>query len=90
MLYSRTILSFSKNEEKINNFVGKTDNNFFGIKYILKYNKNISKKYSSNVDIEKYSRYPEEERIFLPYTTFCLKDIYEKKFFKSKLYFYRA
>ena len=87
LLYSRTILSFSKNEEKIKKFVGITDDNFFGIKYILKYNKNISKKYSSNVDIEKYSRYPEEERIFLPYTTFCLKDIYEKKFLNQKCIF---
>ena len=52
LLYSRTILSFSKNEEKIKKFVGITDNDFFEIKYILKYDKNISKKYSSNADIE--------------------------------------
>ena len=35
LLYSRTILSFSKNEEKIKKFVGITDDNFFGIKYFI-------------------------------------------------------
>ena len=81
LLYSRTFLSFKKVKEKIKNFLKKTDDFFYGIVFLLKNNKNILNKYSSNADIEHLSKYPDEKEVlFFPYTTFCLKDIYEKKF----------
>ena len=81
LLYSRTFLSFTKAQEKIKYFLKQTDDNFYGIVFILKNNSTISKKYSSNADIEKLSKFPnEKEVLFFPYTTFCLKNIYEQKY----------
>ena len=80
-LYSRTFLSFTKLKEKIKSFIGKTDEFFYGIIFLLKNNKNIAKNYSSNADIECLSKYPDEKEVlFFPYTTFCLKNIYEQKY----------
>lgn len=84
LLFSRTFLSFTKVEAKIKQFLGETNNKFYGIVYILKNVNNISNFYSSNADIAYLSRFPdEEERVFFPYTTFCLKNIYEKKCFNQ-------
>ena len=81
LLYSRTFLSFTKAQEKIKYFLKQTDDNFYGIVFILKNNSTISKKYSSNADIEKLSKFPnEKEVLFFPYTTFCLKNIYSQKY----------
>ena len=81
LLYSRTFLSFTKIEAKIKRFLGETNEVFYGVVFILKNNKNIINKYSSNADIEYLSKYPgEKEVIFFPYTTFCLKNIFEKKY----------
>ena len=80
-LYSRTFLSFTKLKEKIKSFIGKTDEFFYGIIFLLKNNKNIAKNYSSNADIECLSKFPDEKEVlFFPYTTFCLKNIYEQKY----------
>ena len=81
LLYSRTFLSFSKVKNNINKFLGKTDKNYYGVVYVLKNNKSILNKYSSNADIEFLSIYPEEKEVlFFPYTTFCLNDIREEKY----------
>jgi len=81
LLYSRTFLSFTKIKGKIKQFLGKTDDYFYGIIFILKNTKKVPKLYSSNADIEYLSIYPDErEVLFFPYTTFCLKNIYEKEF----------
>ena len=81
LLYSRTFLSFSKVKNKINQFFGKTDQKYYRVVYILKNNKSILNKYSSNADIEFLSIYPEEKEVlFFPYTTFCLNDIREEKY----------
>ena len=81
LLYSRTFLSFSKVKNNINKFIGKTDKNYYGVVYVLKNNKSILNKYSSNADIEFLSIYPEEKEVlFFPYTTFCLNDIREEKY----------
>jgi hypothetical protein len=81
LLYSRTFLSFTKIKGKIRQFLGKTDDYFYGIIFILKNTKKVPNLYSSNADIEYLSIYPDErEVLFFPYTTFCLKNIYEKEF----------
>ena len=81
LLYSRTFLSFTKVKEKIKYFLKQTNDSFYGIVFILKNNKAILNKYSSNADIEHLSKFPDEKEVlFFPYTTFCLKNIYEKKY----------
>ena len=50
--------------------MGKTDDKNYGIVYILKNSNNIPNLFSSNADIAYLSRYPEEERLFFPYTAF--------------------
>ena len=84
LLFSTTFLSFTKVEAKIKQFLGETNNKFYGIVYILKNDNNIPNLYSSNADVAYLSTFPdEEERLFFPYTTFCLKNIYEKKCFNQ-------
>ena len=81
LLYSRTFLSFTKSKEIINQFIGKNDDLFCGIVFLVKNNENITKKYSSNADIENLSKYPDEKEVlFFPYTTFYLKNIYEQNY----------
>ena len=81
LLYSRTFLSFTKIKGKIKQFLGKTDDYFYGIVFILKNTKKVPNLYSSNADIEYLSIYPDEKEVlFFPYTTFCLKNIYEKEY----------
>ena len=81
LLYSRTFLSFTKIKGKIKQFLGKTDDDFYGIVFILKNTKKVPNLYSSNADIEYLSIYPDEKEVlFFPYTTFCLKNIYKKEF----------
>ena len=81
LLYSRTFLSFTKVKEKIKYFIKQTNDSFYGIIFILKNNRNIMNKYSSNADIEYLSKYPnEKEVLFFPYTTFCLKNIYNQHY----------
>ena len=84
LLYSRCFLSFSKDENQILNFIGKTDENFYGIVFILKNKENLMNNLSSNADIEFLSRYKyEKEVLFFPFSCFCLKDI-QKGNFKGK------
>ena len=76
LLYSRCFLSFSKDINQIKNFIGTTDEKFYGILFILKNNKNIINNFSSNADIESLSYFPnEKEVLFFPYTAFALQSI---------------
>ena len=80
ILYSRCFLSFSKDENIAGQFIEKTDNKFLGILLKL-HNDNIIKKNCPNADIEFLSAFTyEKEVLFFPYSTFCLKNIYEGKF----------
>ena len=65
---------FSKSKNAIIKFIGKNDENNYGIVFILKNNKDIINKYSSNADIESISYYGEEEKevLFFPFSAFCL------------------
>ena len=85
LLYSRTFLSFSKSEEKILKFLGKTDNKYYGVVFELNNNENLDNKFSSNADLEFISTYrKEKEVLFFPYTTFCLKDITKEDYKERK------
>ena len=84
LLYSRCFLSFSKDENAIIKFIGKTDEKKYGIVFILKNNFNIENKYTSNADIEFISAYRHErEVLFFPFSSFCLENI-TKGNFKGK------
>ena len=81
LLYSRAFLSFTKEKERIKYFLKNNNNNCYRIVFILKNNKGIDNKYSSNADIENLSVIEiEKEVLFFPYTTFCLKNIYEGEY----------
>ena len=84
LLYSRSFLSFSKDEDVIRNFIGNTDDKNYGIFFKLKNNYKMTNKYSSNADIEFLSAYSnEKEVIFFPFSSFCLENI-SKGEFKGK------
>ena len=85
ILYSRCFLSFSKDENAIMKFIGENDDKNYGIVFILKNNKDIINKYSSNADIELLSAFSAEERevLFFPFSSFCLENI-QKGNFKGK------
>ena len=81
LLYSRAFLSFTKEKERIKYFLKNNNNNCYRIVFILKNNKGIDNKYSSNADIENLSVIEiEKEVLFFPYTTFCLKNIFEGEY----------
>lgn len=72
LLYSRCFLSFSKDENKILEFIDKTEDKFYRTVFILKNNNKINNKYYYNVDVEFFSAFTDEkEVIFLPFSTFC-------------------
>ena len=97
LLYSRCFLSFSKDKKIIKNFLGETNEEFYGIVFKLK-NNNLSNKYTkemsfedekikyySNADIGFLSRFKnEEEVLFFPYSTFCLEKIYKDEYENKK------
>ena len=84
LLYSRCFLSFSKDQNIVKDFIGNTDDNFYGILFILKNNIYIPNKFSANADIETLSNFNEErEVLFFPFTSFALENIY-KGIFKDK------
>ena len=63
LLYSRCFLSFTKDEDRVIDFIGKTDDIFYGILFKLKNNNKITNKYSSNVDVEFLSAYSNEKEV---------------------------
>ena len=86
LLYSRCFLSFSKVDDKLSIFLGETNEKFYGI--IFKLKNNVSIEYSSNADIEFLSRFDtEREVLFLPYSTFCLENIYKGEYNDKKCVF---
>ena len=81
LLYSRCFLSFSKDENQILKFIGKTDEKFYGIVFILKNKDNLINNITSNADIEFLSSYSiEKEVLFFPFSCFCLESISKDNF----------
>ena len=84
ILYSRCFLSFSKDPDSIIKFIGENDDKNYAIVFILKNNKDIINKYSSNADREFLSAFGQErEVLFFPFSSFCLENI-KKGNFKGK------
>jgi hypothetical protein len=73
LIYSRTFLSFSKNESVAKNFAGSRD----GAKKILfRLNNNfLDNITSSNADLKDISDIPEEEVLFFPFSSFIITNI---------------
>jgi hypothetical protein len=87
ILYSRCFLSFSKDENAIIKFIGKNDDKNYGIAFILKNNKDIINKYSSNADKEFLSAFGQErEVLFFPFFFFLFRKYQKRKFQRKKLY----
>ena len=84
ILYYRCFLSFSKDPDSIIKFIGENDDKNYAIVFILKNNKDIINKYSSNADREFLSAFGQErEVLFFPFSSFCLENI-KKGNFKGK------
>ena len=81
ILYSRSFLSFSKEEKEAKKFIKKTDDNNYSIFFILKNYYNQINNYSSNADIESLSIFGnEKEVLFFPFSCFCLENIYKDNY----------
>ena len=83
--YSKTFLSFSKDEKIAKNFLKKSNNpSFLSVFFIIRnlnlndYENDIKNYYASSADLEKLSFFYEEEVLFFPFSTFTIEDIYEK------------
>ena len=74
VVFSKAFLSFSEDESKAKQFLGKSENKFIGILFELQNYDNS--KQESNADIQKYSAYKNEKEIlFFPGSSFIIKDI---------------
>ena len=76
LYYSKPFLSFSKNREKTKSFAQKIYPDTVRVTFILNPPKNKNNIYFSNIDIDKLklSEYNEEEVLFLPLSSFEIKD----------------
>ena len=80
LLYSRCFLSFSKIESVAKGFLGNNNDVTYAVYFILENHDDILNKYSSNADITYLSAFQsEQEVLFFPYTSFCLKSIEHKE-----------
>ena len=80
IVFSKTFLSFSKDINIAENFLSKQENNNELIKvlFTLEKDKNINFSLLTHADIEKISFYPlEQEVLFLPFSSFEIKDMKE-------------
>ena len=78
VVFSKAFLSFSEDRDKAKSFCGKSDDTKIGCLYILE-NNNINL-HESNADIQNFSVFPEEKEIlFLPGSSFIIKNINEIK-----------
>ena len=74
VVFSKAFLSFSEKESEAMKYLGKSDNYFLGILFLLEnFNKNNQE---SNADIHKFSAFQtEKEILFFPGSSFIIKDI---------------
>ena len=75
LVFSKAFLSFSETESQAKKFIGKVDNNFLGVLFILENLNNNNQE--SNADIQKFSAYQNEKEIlFFPGSSFIIKNIF--------------
>ena len=80
LIYSKNILSFTKDKDLIM-ITNDNDDENYNVFFKLKNNNEIINKYTSNVDIEDISIFSQEQEVlFFPFTTFILSNIYKGNF----------
>ena len=84
ILYSRCFLSFSKDPDSIIKFIGENNNKNYAIVFILKNNKDIINKYSSNADIEFLSAFGQEREVLFSLFLLFVYKISKKEISKEK------
>ena len=87
IVYSRSFLSFSKNKNTAEGFIGKKDNkDLIKILFIIDKNENkkIDKNRFSNADISEFSRYGSEEEVLVfPLSCFIISRIESENYYKK-------
>lgn len=63
VVFSKAFLSFSETETQALNFLGKSNNNFLGILFVLENNNQNNQE--SNADIQNFSAFKNEKRNFI-------------------------
>ena len=88
IVFSRAFLSFSKEKKIAENFLNNNNNkNMCKVLFILEKDDNIDYNLGTHTDIEKISYFPNErEVLFLPFSSFEIKEIKEKVINNEKLY----
>ena len=87
IVFSKSFLSFSKDEKKTKNFFKNTDKNLSKVLFKLINDNNEGYNLSTHGDIEKISFFPDEKEVlFFPFSSFEIKDIKEIKIEGEKIY----
>ena len=90
IVFSRSFLSFSKNKavaEKFLKNINIYNNNLSKVLFILEKDDSIGYDLSTHCDIEKLSFLPnEKEVLFLPFSSFAIKEINEINWHNDKIY----
>ena len=89
IVFSKTLLSFTKDIKIAENFLRKqkNENELNKVLFILEKEKNIDYSLLTHIDIEKISFYPfEREVLFLPFSSFEIKEINEINYDNEKRY----
>ena len=85
--FSKSFLSFSKDEKEAKKFLRNTNVKLSKVLYILLNYDNQGYNLSTHGDIEKVSYYPKErEVLYFPFSSFEIKDIQEIKIENEKIY----
>ncbi len=75
IVYSRSFLSFSKDERKAKEFIKKANNNYNPVFFIIQNSNNDNKNLLTHSDIENISFYKEKEVLFFPFSSFEINKI---------------
>ena len=88
IVFSKSFLSFSKDEKSAKSFLKKKNENnkLSKVFYILEKDNNIDYCLSTHADIEKISYYNEREVLFFPFSSFEIKEIEESNYKGEKIY----
>ena len=89
IVFSKSFLSFTKEKSIAENFLnnGNKNKDLYKVLYILEKDNNIGYNLSTHSDIEKISTYPhEKEVLFLPFSSFEIKEIKEVEIGEEKRY----
>ena len=89
IVFSKSFLSFTKNKNIVQNFIKKKNDNknLLNVLYIIEKDDKLNFDLSTHSDIENISIYPnEKEVLFLPFSSFEIKDIKETIYNNETIY----